>query len=68
MMLAASVRRVDPDLLRDARSGLLLAAPLFYMVAGSLMSNEQLSIQPPQVIPSSLHFENYSDAFSGSRR
>jgi multiple sugar transport system permease protein len=45
--------------------GLLLAAPLFYMVAGSLMSNEQLSIQPPQVIPSSLHFENYSQAFSG---
>jgi multiple sugar transport system permease protein len=45
--------------------GLLLAAPLFYMVAGSLMSNEQLSIQPPQVIPGSLHFSNYSDAFSG---
>jgi multiple sugar transport system permease protein len=45
--------------------GLLLAAPLFYMVAGSLMSNEQLSIQPPEVIPNSLHFENYSNAFSG---
>jgi multiple sugar transport system permease protein len=45
--------------------GLLLAAPLFYMVAGSLMSNEQLSIQPPQVIPSSLHFGNYSEALSG---
>jgi multiple sugar transport system permease protein len=35
------------------------------MVAGSLMSNTQLSVQPPQVIPSSLHFANYSDAFSG---
>ena len=46
--------------------GLLLAAPLFYMVAGSLMSNEQLSIQPPQVIPSSLHFENYSDGLHRS--
>jgi multiple sugar transport system permease protein len=45
--------------------GLLLAAPLFYMLAGSLMSNEQLSIQPPEVIPNSLHFSNYSDAFSG---
>jgi multiple sugar transport system permease protein len=45
--------------------GLLLAAPLFYMLVGSLMSNEQLSIQPPQVIPDSLHFSNYSDAFSG---
>jgi multiple sugar transport system permease protein len=45
--------------------GLLMAAPLFYMVAGSLMSSEQLSIQPPQVIPRGLHFSNYSDAFSG---
>jgi multiple sugar transport system permease protein len=45
--------------------GLLLAAPLFYMLAGSLMSGEQLSIQPPEVIPNSLHFSNYSDAFSG---
>jgi ABC-type glycerol-3-phosphate transport system permease component len=45
--------------------GLLLAAPLFYMVAGSLMSNSQLSIQPPQVVPSSFHFANYSEAFSG---
>jgi len=45
--------------------GLMMAAPLFYIVAGSLMSNEQLSIQPPQVIPDSLHFGNYSDAFSG---
>jgi multiple sugar transport system permease protein len=45
--------------------GLLMAAPLFYMVAGSLMSSEQLSIQPPEVIPNGLHFSNYSDAFSG---
>jgi multiple sugar transport system permease protein len=45
--------------------GLLMAAPLFYMVAGSLMSNEQLSVQPPQVIPDELHFSNYSDAFTG---
>ncbi|MGD0593953.1 MAG: carbohydrate ABC transporter permease [Acidimicrobiales bacterium] len=45
--------------------GLLLSAPLLYMLAGSLMSDTQLSIQPPQVIPSSLHFGNYVDAFSG---
>ena len=45
--------------------GLLMAAPLFYMVAGSLMSSEQLSIQPPEVIPNGLHLSNYSDAFSG---
>jgi len=35
------------------------------MLAGSLMSNSQLSIQPPQVIPNSLHFGNYPAAFSG---
>jgi len=45
--------------------GLLMAAPLVYMLAGSLMSNEQLSIQPPQVIPTALHFENYEAAFRG---
>lgn len=48
--------------------GLLLAAPLFYMIAASLMSNEQLSVQPPQVIPNHLHFENYSQAFSGATK
>jgi len=45
--------------------GLVLASPMLYMVAASLMSNTQLSVQPPQVIPSSLHFANYSEAFSG---
>ena len=38
---------------------------MLYMVSGSLMSNSQLSVQPPQVIPSSFHFGNYADAFSG---
>jgi multiple sugar transport system permease protein len=64
MMAPAGVRRSGRILLATL-IGFLLAAPLFYMVAGSLMSNEQLSIQPPQVIPSSLHFENYSQALSG---
>jgi ABC-type glycerol-3-phosphate transport system permease component len=45
--------------------GLVMSAPLLYMLAGSLMSNSQLSIQPPQVIPSSFHFGNYPAAFSG---
>ena len=45
--------------------GLVMSAPLLYMLAGSLMSNSQLSIQPPQVIPNSLHFGNYPAAFSG---
>jgi multiple sugar transport system permease protein len=45
--------------------GLVLASPMLYMVAASLMSNTQLSVQPPQVIPSSLHFANYSEAFTG---
>ena len=64
MMAPTGVRRSGRILLATL-IGFLLAAPLFYMVAGSLMSNEQLSIQPPQVIPSSLHFGNYSDALSG---
>jgi multiple sugar transport system permease protein len=64
MILSVGVRR-SSRIAFATLIGLLLAAPLFYMVAGSLMSNEQLSIQPPQVIPSSLHFENYSQAFSG---
>jgi len=42
-----------------------MSAPLLYMLSGSLMSSSQLSIQPPQVIPSSLHFGNYPAAFSG---
>ena len=46
--------------------GLLLSAPLFYMVAGSLMSNQQLQASTvPALIPNSLHFENYVHVFSG---
>jgi multiple sugar transport system permease protein len=64
MILSAGVRRSIRILFATA-VGLLMAAPLLYMVAASLMSNEQLSIQPPEVIPNALHFSNYSDAFSG---
>ena len=45
--------------------GLVMSAPLLYMLAGSLMSNSQLSIQPPQYLPNSLHFGNYPAAFHG---
>jgi ABC-type glycerol-3-phosphate transport system permease component len=65
MILTAGTRR-SIRIVFATLIGLLLASPLFYMIAGSLMSNEQLSIQPPQVIPSHLHFENYSKAFSGA--
>lgn len=64
MILSTDVRRLIRIFFATA-VGLLMAAPLFYMVAASLMSNEQLSIQPPEVIPNALHFSNYSAAFSG---
>jgi multiple sugar transport system permease protein len=64
MILSAGVRRSIRIVFATA-VGLLMAAPLVYMIAASLMSNEQLSIQPPEVIPNALHFSNYSDAFSG---
>jgi multiple sugar transport system permease protein len=64
MILTAGLRRSIRIFFASA-VGLLLAAPLFYMVAASLMSNEQLSIQPPEVIPNALHFANYTEAFSG---
>jgi ABC-type glycerol-3-phosphate transport system permease component len=38
---------------------------MLYMVSASLMSNTQLSVQPPQIVPTSLHFSDYSEAFSG---
>jgi multiple sugar transport system permease protein len=46
--------------------GLLLAAPLFYMVTNSLMSDSQTADLTPQIIPNSLHFSNYVAALSGT--
>ena len=57
------VRRIR--ILIAAVLGLVMSAPLLYMLSGSLMSGSQLSAQPPQFIPSSLHFANYTEAFSG---
>ncbi len=45
--------------------GLLMAAPLLYMVTNSLMPTSQTSDLTPQIIPDSIHFSNYSDAVSG---
>jgi len=44
--------------------GLFLASPLLYLVSGSLMSTAQLTDFPPQFFPSSLHFGNFSAAWS----
>jgi ABC-type glycerol-3-phosphate transport system permease component len=39
--------------------GIVLAGPLIYLVAGSLMSPAQVDAATPQLIPSSLHFDDY---------
>jgi len=47
--------------------GLLMAAPLFYMLTNSLMTAAQTSDLTPQLIPHNLdlHFSNYTAALSG---
>jgi len=45
--------------------GLTLCSPMLYMLVGSVMPESQLSSALPQVIPNSLHFENYREVFSG---
>jgi multiple sugar transport system permease protein len=44
--------------------GLVLALPLFYLLSASLMSDSQLTTYPPALVPSHLHFNNYSAAWS----
>ena len=39
--------------------GIVLAGPLIYLIAGSLMSSAQVDAATPQFIPSSLHFDDY---------
>ena len=43
--------------------GLVLASPLLYLAAGSLMTDTQLTSFPPQFIPRSLDFSNFSAAW-----
>jgi multiple sugar transport system permease protein len=45
--------------------GLLMASPLLYLIANSLMTAAQTSDLTPQLIPNGLHFSNYSAALSG---
>jgi multiple sugar transport system permease protein len=45
--------------------GILMAAPLLYMVLNSLMTTSQTADLTPQIIPNSVHFSNYSAAVSG---
>jgi len=39
--------------------GIVLAGPLIYLIAGSLMSSAQVDAATPQFIPTSLHFDDY---------
>jgi multiple sugar transport system permease protein len=44
--------------------GLVLAGPLIYLIAGSLMSSAQVDAATPQFIPSSFHFDDYVDGWN----
>jgi multiple sugar transport system permease protein len=44
--------------------GLVLAGPLLYLIAGSLMTPAQVDAATPQFIPSSLHFEDYTNGWN----
>jgi ABC-type glycerol-3-phosphate transport system permease component len=43
---------------------LLFIFPLLYLISGSLMSLDEVQVYPPRLFPSSLHWENYSEALS----
>ncbi|MDR0416044.1 MAG: carbohydrate ABC transporter permease [Propionibacteriaceae bacterium] len=42
--------------------GLIMAFPLFYMVSRSFMTAAEVEAMPPQLLPSGLRWENYSEA------
>lgn len=44
--------------------GLVLAGPLLYLIAGSLMTPAQVTAPTPQFIPSSVHFEDYVNGWN----
>ena len=44
--------------------GLVLAGPLLYLIAGSLMTPAQVDAATPQFVPSSLHFEDYTNGWN----
>lgn len=41
---------------------LLFLIPMFWMVSGALKSSAEVTASPPVLLPSSLHFENFSQA------
>jgi ABC-type spermidine/putrescine transport system permease subunit II len=44
--------------------GILLAGPLIFLIAGSLMSVAQVDAATPQFIPNSLHFDDYVNGWN----
>jgi multiple sugar transport system permease protein len=44
--------------------GIVLAGPLLYLIAGSVMTSAQVAAATPQFIPSSLHFDNYVNGWN----
>jgi ABC-type glycerol-3-phosphate transport system permease component len=44
--------------------GILLAGPLIFLIAGSLMSVAQVDAATPQFIPNSLHFDDYINGWN----
>jgi multiple sugar transport system permease protein len=48
--------------------GLVLAGPLLYLIAGSLMTSAQVGAATPQFIPSSFHFEDYVNGWNNVLR
>jgi multiple sugar transport system permease protein len=44
--------------------GLVLAGPLLFLIAGSLMTSAQVTAATPQFIPSSYHFEDYVNGWN----
>jgi ABC-type glycerol-3-phosphate transport system permease component len=45
-------------------AGVVLAGPLLYLIAGSLMSSAQVDAATPQFIPNSLHFDDYVNGWN----
>jgi len=44
--------------------GLVLAGPLLFLIAGSLMTSAQVTAATPQFIPTSYHFEDYVNGWN----
>lgn len=45
-------------------AGVVLAGPLLYLIAGSLMTSAQVDAATPQFIPSSFHFDDYVNGWN----